>query len=85
MIEQTRNSDLKRVRLGRPKKLKFPRIFSRICTMAVEFRMEHLELKPSDLADILGGRNRVSEILKQEKEADSRDDAVFAQTPRYPR
>jgi antitoxin component HigA of HigAB toxin-antitoxin module len=53
--------------------------------MAVEFRMEHLELKPSDLADILGGRNRVSEILKQEKEADSRDDAVFAQTPRYPR
>src|SRR5438093_11818362 len=29
---------------------------------AIKFRMEQLELKPSDLADILGGRNRVSEI-----------------------
>jgi HTH-type transcriptional regulator / antitoxin HigA len=28
---------------------------------AIKFRMEQLELKPSDLADILGGRNRVSE------------------------
>jgi HTH-type transcriptional regulator / antitoxin HigA len=30
---------------------------------AITFRMEQLELKPSDLADILGGRSRVSEIL----------------------
>jgi HTH-type transcriptional regulator/antitoxin HigA len=27
---------------------------------AIKFRMEQLDLKPSDLADILGGRNRVS-------------------------
>jgi HTH-type transcriptional regulator / antitoxin HigA len=27
---------------------------------AIKFRMEQLELKPSDLADILGGRSRVS-------------------------
>jgi HTH-type transcriptional regulator / antitoxin HigA len=52
---------------------------------AIKFRMEQLELKPSDLADIFGGRNRVSKILKQEKKADSGDDAIFAQTPRYPR
>jgi HTH-type transcriptional regulator / antitoxin HigA len=32
---------------------------------AIKFRMEQLELKPSDLADILGGRNRVSEILNK--------------------
>jgi antitoxin component HigA of HigAB toxin-antitoxin module len=31
---------------------------------AIKFRMEQFDLKPSDLADILGGRNRVSEILK---------------------
>jgi HTH-type transcriptional regulator/antitoxin HigA len=29
--------------------------------------MEQLELKPSDLADILGGRNRVSEILNKKR------------------
>ena len=29
---------------------------------AIKFRMEQLELKPSDLADILGGGNRVSGI-----------------------
>ena len=34
---------------------------------AIKFRMEQLELKPSDLADILGGRNRVSEILKKKE------------------
>jgi HTH-type transcriptional regulator / antitoxin HigA len=32
---------------------------------AIKFRMEQLELKPSDLADILGGRSRVSEILNK--------------------
>ena len=32
---------------------------------AIKFRMEQLELKPSDLADILGGRNRVSEVLNK--------------------
>jgi HTH-type transcriptional regulator / antitoxin HigA len=34
---------------------------------AIKFRMEQLELKPSDLADILGGRNRVSEILSRKR------------------
>jgi HTH-type transcriptional regulator / antitoxin HigA len=34
---------------------------------AIKFRMEQLELKPSDLADILGGRNRVSEILNKKE------------------
>ena len=34
---------------------------------AIRFRMEQLELKPSDLADILGGRNRVSEILNKKR------------------
>ena len=32
---------------------------------AIKFRMEQLDLKPSDLADILGGRNRVSEVLNK--------------------
>ena len=34
---------------------------------AIKFRMEQLELKPSDLADILGGRSRVSEILNRKR------------------
>jgi HTH-type transcriptional regulator/antitoxin HigA len=34
---------------------------------AIKFRMEQLELKPSDLAHILGGRSRVSEILNQKR------------------
>ena len=34
---------------------------------AIRFRMEQLELKPADLADILGGRSRVSEILKKKR------------------
>jgi HTH-type transcriptional regulator/antitoxin HigA len=34
---------------------------------AIKFRMEQLDLKPSDLADILGGRNRVSEVLKKKR------------------
>ena len=34
---------------------------------AIKFRMEQLELKPSDLARILGGRNRVSEILNKKR------------------
>ena len=34
---------------------------------AIKFRMEQLELKPSDLADILGGRSRVSEILNKKR------------------
>ena len=34
---------------------------------AIKFRMEQLERKPSDLADILGGRNRVSEILNKKR------------------
>ena len=34
---------------------------------AIKFRMEPLELKPSDLADILGGRSRVSEILNKKR------------------
>jgi HTH-type transcriptional regulator/antitoxin HigA len=51
---------------------------------AIKFRMEQLELKPSDLADILRGRNRVSEILNKKKNADSRDDAIVAQTSCHP-
>ena len=34
---------------------------------AIKFRMEQLELKPSDLAKILGGRNRVSEVLNKNR------------------
>ena len=34
---------------------------------AIKFRMEQLELKPSDLADILGGRSRVSEVLNRKR------------------
>ncbi len=34
---------------------------------AIKFRMEQLGLKPSDLAQILGGRSRVSEILNKKR------------------
>jgi HTH-type transcriptional regulator/antitoxin HigA len=34
---------------------------------ALKFRMEQLELKPSDLAKILGGRSRVSEVLNRKR------------------
>jgi HTH-type transcriptional regulator/antitoxin HigA len=34
---------------------------------AIKFRMEQLDLKASDLADILGGRNRVSEVLNKKR------------------
>jgi len=34
---------------------------------AIKFRMEQLDLKPSDLADILGGRHRVSEVLNKKR------------------
>ena len=34
---------------------------------AIKFRMEQLELKPSDLSEVLGGRNRVSEILNRKR------------------
>ena len=34
---------------------------------AIKFRMEQLELKPADLADILGGCNRVSEVLNKKR------------------
>jgi HTH-type transcriptional regulator/antitoxin HigA len=34
---------------------------------AIKFRMEQLELKPSDLARILGGRNCASEILNKKR------------------
>jgi HTH-type transcriptional regulator / antitoxin HigA len=34
---------------------------------AIKFRMEQLGLKPSDLAKILGGRSRVSEILNKKR------------------
>src|SRR5438128_12094721 len=32
---------------------------------AIKFRMEQLELKPSDLARILGGRSRVSKVINK--------------------
>jgi len=34
---------------------------------AIKFRMEQLGLKQSDLAEALGGRNRVSEILNRKR------------------
>jgi HTH-type transcriptional regulator / antitoxin HigA len=34
---------------------------------AIKFRMEQLELKPADLAKILGGRSRVSEVLNKKR------------------
>ena len=34
---------------------------------AIKFRMEQLELKPADLAEVLGGRNRASEILNKKR------------------
>lgn len=34
---------------------------------AIKFRMEQLDLKPSDLAKILGGRSRVSEVLNKKR------------------
>ena len=34
---------------------------------AIKFRMEQLEIKPSDLARILGGRSRVSEVLNKKR------------------
>lgn len=34
---------------------------------AIKFRMEQMELSNSDLVPILGGRNRVSEILKRKR------------------
>jgi len=34
---------------------------------AIKFRMEQLELKPSDLTKILGGRSRVSEVLNKKR------------------
>ena len=34
---------------------------------AIKFRMDQLGLKPSDLAKILGGRNRASEVLNKKR------------------
>ena len=34
---------------------------------AIKFRMEQLGLQQSDLAEVLGGRNRVSEILNRKR------------------
>ena len=34
---------------------------------AIKIRMEDLNLKQSDLADVLGGKNRVSEILHRKR------------------
>lgn len=34
---------------------------------AIKFRMEQMNLNPSDLAPYLGGRNRVSEILRRKR------------------
>ncbi len=41
---------------------------------AIKFRMEQLDLKPADLADILGAGTECPRCT----ETDSRDDAVFA-------
>ena len=34
---------------------------------AIKIRMEELQLKQSDLADVIGGENRVSEILNRKR------------------
>ena len=34
---------------------------------AIKFRMEQLDLRPADLAKILGGRSRVSEVLSKKR------------------
>ena len=34
---------------------------------AIKFRMDQLELKPIDLADVMGGKNRVSEVLNRKR------------------
>ncbi len=34
---------------------------------AIKIRMEDLNLKQSDLADVLGGKNRVSEVLNRKR------------------
>jgi HTH-type transcriptional regulator/antitoxin HigA len=34
---------------------------------AIKFRMEQLGMKPADLAKILGGRSRVSEVLNKKR------------------
>ena len=34
---------------------------------AIKFRMEQLGLQQSDLAEVLGGRNRVSEVLNRKR------------------
>jgi HTH-type transcriptional regulator / antitoxin HigA len=47
---------------------------------AIKFRMEQLELKPSDLAKILGGRSRVSEVLNKKRKLAVEMDAVITQT-----
>lgn len=39
---------------------------------AIKFRMEQLGLKQSDLANIIGGKNRVSEILNRKRELTAR-------------
>ena len=35
---------------------------------AIKFRMEQLGLKQSDIADVIGGKNRASEILNKKRE-----------------
>jgi len=35
---------------------------------AIKFRMEQLGLKQSDIADVIGGKNRASEILNRKRE-----------------
>jgi HTH-type transcriptional regulator/antitoxin HigA len=52
---------------------------------AIKFRMEQLELKPSDLADILGGRSRVSEVLNRKRKLTVEMMRSFAQTLGHPR
>src|SRR4030065_2700532 len=35
---------------------------------AIKFRMEQLGLKQSDIAEVIGGKNRASEILNRKRE-----------------
>jgi len=39
---------------------------------AIKFRMEQLGLKQSDIAEVIGGKNRASEILNRKRELTAR-------------
>ena len=52
---------------------------------AIKFRMEQLELKTTDLAKILGGRSRVSEVLNRKRNLSLENDVFITQALINPR